>query len=177
MSPRDSELLVQRVVAEVRADPSRRSDLVDILREEHPCYANVGTPAVARMRGWIFHAFGEIGLPREALPYVTEQLESGIDPYVTAAAAQALSSLDRTDEHVALLECALHNLMYRDDMVSFARYGEYSQDIQGTTARRTVQQVLETVKCKPETSCCGDAKPVEQTRSGERPDELVHSPA
>lgn len=175
---RDPEQLVQQLVATARDDPTRRAELVDMLREDHPCYTDVGTPAVVRMRGWILKALGEVGVPADGYPYVAEQLESGVDAYLTAAAAHALDGLPATDEHADLLRRALQNLRYRDDMVSFERYGEYSKDTRGVTALQTIEAALGRVEqalseAKPKGSCCGGGGRVSASKKAERPSDLL----
>jgi len=90
-APRTEAELVALVEA-VRAAPSRRGELISALREGSALHAQKGRIAVRRMRGWVLAAFEAVGLPDEAIPFVVEELESGIDPYLLAAAARAVPS-------------------------------------------------------------------------------------
>jgi cytochrome oxidase Cu insertion factor (SCO1/SenC/PrrC family) len=64
--------------------------LVDLLSESAPIYAGRRTDEVEQMRALIFAALERHGLPREALPFALEELESGGSPQTVAAAARAL---------------------------------------------------------------------------------------
>jgi len=75
------------------------------------------------MRGYIMAAFEQAGLPDPAIPYVLEELESGRDAYLVAAAARAIRGLDGpTDRAVPFLLKAIENIKYSDDAVSFDSY-------------------------------------------------------
>src|SRR4051794_25349828 len=74
------------------ADPARHHELADLLREEHPAYTGRGAAAVVRMRGWILLALARVGLTDETLAFALEELATGHDPYLVAAAARALRS-------------------------------------------------------------------------------------
>lgn len=108
---------------EIARDPSGRHRLVPMLAERNALYARRSTNAVIRMRGYLLAAFAQAGLPEEALPFVLEELESGRDAYLVAAAARALRGLDRPRAQVApyLLE-AIRNITFADDAVSFDGY-------------------------------------------------------
>src|SRR5262249_8785178 len=72
------------------ADPARHHELADLLREEHPAYAGRGAAAVVRMRGWALLALARVGLTDATLAFALEELATGHDPYLVAAAARAL---------------------------------------------------------------------------------------
>jgi protein SCO1 len=104
-------------------NPRHRDQLVELLPEQSPLYAGRGTNATTRIRGYILAAFERVGLPDAALPYVLEELESGRDAYLVAAAAKALRGLERpTSSVVVFLLKAIANIQYRDDAVSFDCY-------------------------------------------------------
>jgi protein SCO1/2 len=108
--------------------------VVDLLRESHPCYAERGTAAIVRMRGWALLAFRQTGLPEEGLPFVLEELDAGIDPYLVAAAARALRcySVPVIDFPPFVLQ-ALTTMAGRDEPVSFADFGDYAVSEGGTS--------------------------------------------
>jgi protein SCO1/2 len=97
--------------------------LVDLMREAHPVYRGRSTNAVIRMRGYAMAAFERVGLPDAALIFVIEELESGRDAYLVAAAAKALRGLDTRERRVVpFLFRAIENVRYHDDTVSFETY-------------------------------------------------------
>ena len=114
---------IAELVDAVKLDPRHRDRLVELLPEQLSLYAGRSTNATVRMRGYITAAFEHVGLPDAALPYVLEELESGNDAYLVAAAASALRGLDRpTGRLVPFLLKALENMRYVDDAVSFDTY-------------------------------------------------------
>jgi protein SCO1/2 len=107
------------------------------------------------MRGWVIHAFSEVGLPREALPFVLEELESGHDPYLAAAAARALrGSSEASDRFRPFVERALENVRGADDRVCFESYGLYALPGQGTTATRELTATLAWIEGSASTADC-----------------------
>lgn len=107
----------------VKRDPRYRDSLVELLPERIPLYAGRSTNATIRMRGYILAAFEQAGLPDPAIPYVLEELESGRDAYLVAAAAKAIRGLDGpTDRAVPFLLKAIENIKYSDDALSFDSY-------------------------------------------------------
>jgi cytochrome oxidase Cu insertion factor (SCO1/SenC/PrrC family) len=114
---------IAELVDAVKRDPRHRDRLVELLPERLPLYAGRSANATARMRGYITAAFEQVGLPDAALPYVLEELETGNDAYLVAAAASALRGLDRpTSQAVPFLLQALENMRTVDDAVSFDSY-------------------------------------------------------
>ena len=97
--------------------------LVELLPERIPVYRGRSANTVNRMRGYLLAAFESAGLPEEALPYVLEELESGRDAYLVAAAARALRGREsRSSDAVPFLLKAIANINYADDAVSFDSY-------------------------------------------------------
>ena len=64
---------------------------MQLLPERISLYAGRSANETIRMRGYILAAFEQVELPDAALPYVLEELESGRDAYLVAAAARAQS--------------------------------------------------------------------------------------
>ncbi len=116
--------------------------LVDFLKEQHTINDQQSRAAIIRMRGWILYAFSRHGIPENALPFILEELESGIDPYTIAAAAKALKKAERQHWLMPYLHKALKNVQYRDDIVCFSKYGAYSTDINESTARDEIERTL-----------------------------------
>jgi protein SCO1/2 len=111
------------LVDAVRASPDQRRALVEILRERHPVYEGRSTNATIRMRGYALAAFEDVGLPDAAFLYCVEELESGRDAYLVAAAAKALRGLDGPEPGlVPFLFKAIHNIRDVDDRVAFDVY-------------------------------------------------------
>ena len=100
-----------------------RQLLVELLPERTPAYQGRSANTINRMRGYLLAAFESAGLPEEALPYVYEELESGRDAYLVAAAAKALRGRAfRSSDAVPFLLTAIENIKYADDAVSFDSY-------------------------------------------------------
>jgi protein SCO1/2 len=111
--------LVDAVVRE----PQRRDLLVGLLPEEADLYAGRGANTAHRLRGYVLAAFEHVGLPEAALPFVVQELESGRNAYVVAAAAKALRGCPYHPPDAArLLLAAIDNIRYADDAVSFDGY-------------------------------------------------------
>jgi hypothetical protein len=90
--------------------------LVELLPERTPVYQGRSANTVNRMRGYLLAAFEAAGLPEEALPYVLEELESGRNAYLVAAAARALRGREsRSSDAVPFLLRAIENIKYADD--------------------------------------------------------------
>jgi protein SCO1/2 len=122
-----SESQFAALVDTLSADPGGREELLALLREDHPVYDERGAAAVVRMRGWILVTLGRVGLTDPALLLVLEELDTGRDAYLVAAAARALRSYPVPMPAFApFLMRALHNIRYHDEPVSFDRYGEYA---------------------------------------------------
>ena len=91
--------------------------------------------ATVRMRGWVLASFERAALPDAAIPFVLEELESGIEAYLLAAAARAVRGLPRPEPAFApYLIGAIRNIQGHDDLVTFATYGAYARPGQGKTA-------------------------------------------
>jgi protein SCO1/2 len=119
--------------------------LLELLYEDHPVYAQRGTATTARMRGWVLLALASSGLPEEALLFVLEELETGNEPYLVAAAARALRNYPRPHAEIApFLLRAFNNIRYHDDLVCMSQYGGFvTQPHNGTTA---VHELLGTLR-------------------------------
>ena len=131
------------LVDAIAADPDRRAQLIELLREDHPFYDQRGTAAIVRMRGWVLLALARTGVPDAALIFVLEELDTGVDPYLVAAAARALrSSITATDTLAPFVMRALANIRYRDEPVSFESYGEYATSSTGTSPVRELLATL-----------------------------------
>jgi protein SCO1/2 len=125
------------------ADPAGSEQLADLLREEHPVYDGRGTATVVRMRGWILLALARSALSDDALIFVLEELDTGIDAYLVASAARALRSYTKPNGALApFLARAVNRIRYRDEPISFESYGEYATTSTGTSA---VSELLATL--------------------------------
>ena len=117
--------------------------LVDLLREDHPVYDQRGTATIARMRGWVVLALARIGLPEAALPFVLEELDTGVDAYLVAASAFALRSHATPSSAFApFVVHAITNIRYRDERVSLETYGGFAIGSTGTTPVRELLATL-----------------------------------
>lgn len=131
------------LVDALAADPDRREQLTDLLREDHSLYDQRGTATVVRMRGWVLLALARAGVSDASLLFVLEELDTGTDPYLVAAAARALRSYPRPTAALApFVMRALTHIRYRDDPVSFENYGEYAVSSAGTSPVRELLTTL-----------------------------------
>ncbi|MEU4420097.1 SCO family protein [Actinoplanes sp. NPDC024001] len=134
-----SEDRVADVVRAVRADPEQRESLIDLLREDSPLYDGRGAGATARIRAWVIATFADVGLPDSGLPYVLEELESGREPLLVAAAARAVRGRAEPSPSLAgFLVRALRNVGDRDDTVTFEALRPRWPAQQPTTAAREI---------------------------------------
>jgi protein SCO1/2 len=116
------------------AGTPRHTQLTDLLREDHPIYDGRGATTVNRMRGWVLLALARQPLPDAALPFVLEELDTGISAYTVAAAAFALRSYPNRDPAFApFVARAITNIRYHDEHVSFKSYGGYAIGRGGTS--------------------------------------------
>jgi len=131
------------LVDELAADPDRRQQLIELLSEDHPVYDRRGTNTIVRMRGWVLLALARGGLPENALIFVLEELDTGVDPYLVASASRALRSYPTPQSSFApYVMRAVTHIRYRDDPLSLERYGEYAVGSTGTTAVRELLKTL-----------------------------------
>jgi protein SCO1/2 len=139
-----SEPQFAALVDALAADPNRREQLTDLLREEHTLYDQRGTATTVRMRGWVLLAIARGGGVSEAeLIFVLEELDAGVEPYLVAAAARALRSCPRPSAaFTPFVMRALANIRYRDEPVSFEGYGEYAVSSAGTSPVRELLATL-----------------------------------
>ena len=129
-----SELQFAALIDALATDPARRDQLTDLLREDHPFYNQRGAATIVRMRGWVLLAMARAGVSDAALIFLLEELDTGVDAYLVAAAARALRSYPRPTEALApFVMRALTNIRYRDEPVSFESYGEYAVSSAGTS--------------------------------------------
>jgi protein SCO1 len=140
-----SEKQFAALVDELAACADRREQLTDLLRESHPLYDQRGTAATVRMRGWILLALARVGVSDAQLLYVLEELDTGADAYLVAAAARALRSYARpTAAFAPFVMRAINNIRYHDEPVSLDSYGEYAVRSTGTTTT-PVRELLATL--------------------------------
>jgi len=138
-----SEERFAALVDAIAADPNRQARLTDLLREDHPLYDQRGAATVVRMRGWVLLAIARVGVSEPALIFLLEELDTGVDGYLIAAAARALRSYPHPNAALApFVMRALRNVRYRDEPVSFATYGEYATSSTDTTPVRELLATL-----------------------------------
>ena len=122
------------LVNSIAADPNRHDQLTELLHEDHPLYDQRGAATIVRMRGWIIFTLSKLGMSGEALVFVLEELDTGVDPYLVAASARAIRCYSTPSSSFApFLMRAITNIRYRDDPVAFEEYGEFFSDSDETT--------------------------------------------
>ncbi len=95
------------------------------------------------MRGWVLLALARGGISDAELLFVLEELDTGVDAYLVAAAARALRSYPTPLPAFApFVIRAVTHIRYSDDRVSFERYGEYATSGNGTSPIRELLATL-----------------------------------
>ena len=118
-------------------------ELLDLLREDHQLYDQRGTTTVVRMRGWVMLTLARTALPDAALPFVLEDLDTGVDAYLVAAAAAALRSYPNPNPAFApFVVRAITNIRYRDERLSLETYGGFAIGTKGTSPVRELLTTL-----------------------------------
>lgn len=111
------------LVDDARRMRGRGNELARLLPEQHPLYRNRSANAIIRIRGYLLAAFEQTGTPEAVVPYILEELESGTDAYLVAAAAKALRGLDEPPPGVVqFLFKAVDNIRGWDDTLTFESY-------------------------------------------------------
>ncbi|HKY14920.1 MAG TPA: SCO family protein [Microthrixaceae bacterium] len=111
----------ERLIHLARQDPDSGAALVRLLDERAPHHHGRSTASTNRLRARVFIEFGDLGLPSAAMPFVLEELESGLDPSTVAAAGRALLGATEplpTDAG-PLLVSAIERLRGNDEEVRF----------------------------------------------------------
>ena len=131
------------LVEALSSDPTQCAELTDLLREDHPVYDQRSAAAIVRMRGWILIALTNVGLTDAALLFVLEELDTGRDAYLVAAAARLLRSYPKPIAAFApFVMRAITNIRYHNDYVAFGHYGEYATSATGITPLRELLATL-----------------------------------
>jgi len=100
--------------------------LVELLDEDHPVYCQRSSSTIVSMRGWVLLSIARTGLADEQLIFVLEELETGVDPYLIAAAAFTLRTFRHRDPLFArYLINALNNIRFNDEPVELGSFGGY----------------------------------------------------
>jgi protein SCO1 len=133
-----------------------RTELSGLLHETNPVYHHKSAASIVRMRGWVLLALGRVGVTDGELVYVLEELESGLEPYLIAAAARALCSYSTPrSSFIPVVQQALTTIRYRDDVIVLDQYGSYARSGIGTTAARELRRTLGWLKSGAVHACCG----------------------
>ena len=131
------------LVDTLAGDAGSHAQLTDLLREDNPLYDGRGTATIVRMRGWVLLALSRTVVSDDALVFVLEELDTGVDAYLVAAAARALRSYPRPTEALApFVMRAIKTIRYRDEPISFGGYGEYAVTQTDTSAVRELLTTL-----------------------------------
>jgi protein SCO1/2 len=140
---RDGTAEVADDITALRRAPARREELVALLPEQSPVYRGLSANAAERIRGFIFASFETVGLPQSALPFVLEELETGISPYTVAAAAKALrGGAEITDKAFTLLVAAAARIASNDDTVQYETIDPADRTVERTSA---LTEIIRTV--------------------------------
>ena len=122
-----AEIEFAKVVSSLSLDAPGQIRLLKLLEEDHPIYDGRAAAAVVRMRGWILISLARSELPDQALAFVLEELDTGRDPYLVAAAARALRSYKSQDPVFGpFVIRAIRNIRDHDEPVVLDTYGNYA---------------------------------------------------
>ena len=117
-----ARVLVQ-LVDDVKAGAKSPKDLLVYIDERSDLFADLNEREAARVKGFALAAFGQVGLPEQALAIVLEELESGLDNYTVAAAARALRGYRKPEpEFSSFLLRAIYNFIGHDDCLTFQQF-------------------------------------------------------
>jgi protein SCO1 len=118
-----SEDRISEWIDEIERSIGDRDLLLKLLLERSDIYKDRSTNETIRIRGYILSKFEHLGLPDSAIPYVLEELESGRDAYLVAAAAKAVRGMANPSiQLIPFLFKAVENVKYLDDAVTFDSY-------------------------------------------------------
>ncbi|SHG55729.1 SCO family protein [Pedobacter caeni] len=119
-------------------------DLLDYLPEQFYGYHGRSSGEINRIKGYTFAAFLKTGLPDEAIPFVLDELENGLDAYLVAGAARALRGLNHAlPAASSYLIKAFYNMLFMDDALSFESFNVKYPLSSYTTP---LSEILETMK-------------------------------
>lgn len=122
-------------VDHLRTIPDSASKLLELLAEQSPIYAGRGSGEAGRLRGYVLASFERTGLPKPAMAFVIEELATGYDAYVVAAAAKAIRGATTVPEElVPLLLAAIERIRQSDDVVWFERVAPPRNSVAPATA-------------------------------------------
>ena len=139
----ESTILLAEDIVAIRRTPDRREELVALLAEQATVYRGLSTGETERIRGFILAGFATTGLPQGALPFVREELETGINPYTVAAAAMALRGAPGvSDETLAQLVAAAERIASNDDNVQFETIDPGDRMAQRTSALAEIVRTI-----------------------------------
>ncbi len=127
--------------------------LLELLAEDAPAHSGRSRAATARVRAEALVALGAAGPPDAALPYVVEELESGGEPVLVAAAARAARGRRPPDPRPTrpLLQ-ALRTMAGRDDVVVLGGH------LRGPGTEERTTPLLEVLATLQELELSGEAR-------------------
>lgn len=158
MTPLFNAATTEEAIAAFVSDGGSPEALLSLLSEQHPLYAGRSANETTRIRGFVLAAFEKAGLPEGALPYVLEELESGRDAYLIAAAARALRGAAADPRFIPFLRKAEQNICYNDAPVTFDCYKPRWPVINPTNASEEIRKTLTWLGSSDinEVECCRD---------------------
>jgi protein SCO1 len=121
-------LAIGRIEA-LRAAPGNAPALVELLPPDSPIYAGLGRGEAERLRGYAMAGLEGAQLPAHALASLFEELETGLNPYLVAAAAKAVrGAATPPGDAAALLLRAIQRIRRTDEIVAFDRFDAFVHD-------------------------------------------------
>jgi protein SCO1/2 len=109
---------VAECIESICRTPQANEQLAALLAENSPIYHGLSTGEAERIRGFVLARFERIGLSQTAMPFVIEELQTGLNPYTVAGAAKAVrGAVEPSEDMLALLASAAQRIASNDDFV------------------------------------------------------------
>lgn len=123
---------------------SRRSQtLLKLLDESNTLYNGRGSKQSLRIKGYILAGFESAGLPKKALLFIFESLESGSNAYIVAAAAKAIRGWKGDPSFFTpFLIKGIHLIKNNDDAICFYSFLPPAGLAEYTTAIEEIAKTL-----------------------------------
>ena len=139
--------LIRDATGARRSSIGVRAELITLLKATHSVYDERDAGVIVRMRAWVLLALERVGVTPSEIASVLEQLETGSDPYLVAAAARALRSYPIPQPaFLPVIQRALATIRYSDEAVTLHQYSGYAFSASGITAARELRATLRWLK-------------------------------
>lgn len=123
VNTRESDEALAAALSYMRSAEANQSELLSLLHEGASLYHGRGAGEAEQLRAYLMVAIAEAGFADALLPFIIEELETGLNPYGLAAASRAARQASVVPESLAeLLLRASERISSADQYVSYERY-------------------------------------------------------